>query len=84
MTSEDLQRARAEGYAAGQRLDPPSPNPYAPAHVPEWAQPRRPREALHALTQRACATALAAQWRIGHQAGMAAYGQQRGLQPPVP
>jgi hypothetical protein len=79
VTAEQVRTARADGYAAGHSLAPPSPNPYAPEHVPVWRQPRTAAARAAADRQRAAARILARVWRVGYEAGLDAYGLERGL-----
>jgi hypothetical protein len=79
VTAEQVRTAQAEGYAAGHSLAPPMPNPYAPAHVPAWQQPRTAAGRAAAERQAAPTRILAHVWRVGYQAGQAAYARERGL-----
>jgi hypothetical protein len=79
VTAEQVRAARSDGYAAGRRLAPSSPNPYAPEHVPAWRQPRTATARAAAERDRAAALILARVWRVGYEAGLDDYGRERGL-----
>lgn len=76
MTREQVEQARAAGYQAGYTLASPSPNPYAPEHVPEWRQPRTARERAALAERQRGPRILARVWRLAYQSGLAAYRQQ--------
>jgi hypothetical protein len=82
VTAEQVQAARAEGYAAGYTLAPSGPNPYAPVHVPVWRGPRTRAEQDAVEQQNRPALLLARVWRMAYQDGQAAYARERGLAPP--
>lgn len=75
VTREQVERARADGYRAGQTLQPPRPNPYAPQHVPEWEGPRTAAERVRLERDQRPARILARVWRVGYQAGQRARTQ---------
>ena len=75
-------RARDAGYTAGHTNAPPSPNPYAPDHVPAWQQPRTAAGRAAADKQKAAALILARVWRVWYQTGQAAYAREHRLSGP--
>ncbi|MEV5720837.1 hypothetical protein AB0L41_43820 [Amycolatopsis mediterranei] len=77
IAAEQVRAAREQGYAAGYGLAPPTPNPYTPAHVPEWLGPRTPAERAHRANVERGPLALARVWRQGYQDGQAAYARER-------
>lgn len=79
VTADQVRDARTAGYTAGHTHAPPSPNPYAPAHVPAWQQPRTADERAAAKQQTAAAQILARVWLVGYQTGQAAYAREHGL-----
>lgn len=83
MTAEQVRQARAAGYTAGHTHAPPSPNPYAPEHVPAWQQPRTADERAAAEEQTAAARILARVWRVAYETGQAAYARERDLSYPT-
>ena len=80
ITAEQVRAARDQGYAAGYGLAPPTPNPYTPAHVPEWLGPRTPAERAHRANAERGPLALARVWRRGYQDGQAAYARKRAAE----
>ncbi len=78
VTREQVQTARDAGYRAGYALDPPTPNPYAPARVPVW-DPRRRTAAARARLEREQRPALilARVWRVAYQEGQRARRRPR-------
>jgi len=81
VTAEQVRDALAAGRAAGEALQPATPNPYAPPHVPAWEQPRTPAGRAAAEQRDAPALQLARVWRRGYQLGLAEYGRTRGMAP---
>ncbi|WP_414936629.1 hypothetical protein [Amycolatopsis sp. cmx-11-51] len=79
ITAEQVRAARDQGYAAGYGLAPPTPNPYAPTHTPEWLGPRTPAERARRENAERGPLALACVWRQGYHNGQAAYAADRGL-----
>ncbi|MET8846629.1 hypothetical protein [Amycolatopsis sp. NPDC004625] len=77
ITAEQVRAARDQGYAAGYGLAPPTPNPYTPAHEPEWRGPRTPAERARRETAERSPLVLARVWRLGYQDGQAAYARGR-------
>lgn len=82
VTAEQVREARAAGYTAGYTHAPPSPNPYAPEHVPVWRQSRTADERVAAEHQSAATKILARVWRVGYEKGQSAYTRERGLSAP--
>ncbi len=81
VTAEQVRAARTEGYAAGYRLRPSRPNPYAPPHVPIWQDRRTPAEKAADEQRNRPALILARVWQRAHTDGLAAYARDRGLAP---
>lgn len=76
VTARQVTAARDAGRAAALALESPDSNPYT-VHTPEWKRPRT-AAARAALDERQAAI-LARAWRLGYQAGQAAYAETRGL-----
>ncbi|MFC5120247.1 hypothetical protein ACFPN7_40470 [Amycolatopsis halotolerans] len=76
VTVEQVRAAREQGYAAGYGLAPPTPNPYAPRHTPEWLGPRTSAERVHQENAERRPLALARVWRLAYQNGQAAYARE--------
>lgn len=78
VTRDQVDAARQDGYQAGRVASPPSPNPYAPPHVPAWELPRSPQARARFDRDRRPALILARMWRVGYSRGMADYGRATG------